>query len=202
MSSRNRSSRLDVSPPSSSPGVPWATIRPWAITTRLSAIDSHFVEEVRGEQHGATAGGEVGQQVAHPAHPLRIEAVGGFVENQHLGIAEQRVGDAQALTHSQRVRPTRLRAARASSPTSFSMLLTRRRSTPISCAEVEQRVDAAAPAVLGGGIEQARRLDVRGWGARQTASRAPMRDRCSAARARTAASELSTCRRRWARGTR
>ena len=56
-------------------------------------------QQVRGEQHGAAAVGEVAQQSPHPAHPLGIEAVGGLVEDQDLGVAEQRVGEAEALAH-------------------------------------------------------------------------------------------------------
>jgi len=35
--------------------------------------------------------------------PLRVEAVGGLVEDQDLGVAEQRVGEPEALAHAERV---------------------------------------------------------------------------------------------------
>ena len=60
-------------------------------------------QQVRGEQHGAAAVGEAPQQPAHPAHALGIEAVGGLVEDQDLRVAEQRVGEAEALAHAERV---------------------------------------------------------------------------------------------------
>jgi hypothetical protein len=47
--------------------------------------------------------GEAARQPAHPAHALRVEAVGGLVEDQDLGVAEQRVGEAKALAHAEGV---------------------------------------------------------------------------------------------------
>ena len=35
--------------------------------------------------------------------PDRVKAVGGLVEDQHLRIAEQRVGDPEPLAHAERV---------------------------------------------------------------------------------------------------
>ena len=63
----------------------------------------HLAEQVAGQQHRATAGGEVLQEVAHPADALGVHAVGRLVEDQHLGVAEQRGADAEALAHPQRV---------------------------------------------------------------------------------------------------
>ena len=70
------------------------------------ADDDHSVgdgldlgQQVRGEQDGAAAVGEVAQQPPHPAHPFGVEAVGGLVEDQDLRVAEQRVGEAEALSH-------------------------------------------------------------------------------------------------------
>ena len=40
---------------------------------------------------------------AHPADALGIEAVGGLVEDQHLGVAEQRVREPEPLAHAERV---------------------------------------------------------------------------------------------------
>ena len=52
--------------------------------------DLDLVQQVRGEQHGAAAVGVPAEQVAHPADAGRVEAVGRLVEDQHLGVAEQR----------------------------------------------------------------------------------------------------------------
>ena len=60
-------------------------------------------EDVAGDEHGAALGGLRSQQVAQPAHPLRVESVGRLVEDQDAGIAEQRRRQRQALAHAQRV---------------------------------------------------------------------------------------------------
>jgi hypothetical protein len=44
-------------------------------------------QQVRGEQDGPAAVGEVAQHPAHPAHALGVEAVGGLVEDEHLRVA-------------------------------------------------------------------------------------------------------------------
>ena len=62
-----------------------------------------FGQQVRGEQYGAVAVGEAAQQAAHPAHALRIEAIGRLVKDQDLRVAEQRVGEPEALAHAERV---------------------------------------------------------------------------------------------------
>ena len=82
-------------------------------------------QQVRGQQHRAPAVGEAAQQSAHPAHALRIEAVGGLVEDQHLRVAEQRVGEPEALAHAERV---------LADPPSRSRL--------VETDEFQQRVDA------------------------------------------------------------
>jgi hypothetical protein len=40
-------------------------------------------------------------QVPHPGHALRVEAVDGLVEDQRGWVAEQRPGDAEALAHAE-----------------------------------------------------------------------------------------------------
>jgi hypothetical protein len=50
-------------------------------------------------QHGAAPVGEAAQQSPHPAHPLGVQAIGGLVEDQDLRVAEQRVGEPEALAH-------------------------------------------------------------------------------------------------------
>ena len=53
---------------------------------------------------------------AHLAGALRVEAVGGFVEHQQLVAASQRVRDAEALLHAQRVGADLLAAPRCPGP--------------------------------------------------------------------------------------
>ena len=58
-------------------------------------------EQVRGEQHRPAALGELAQQPPHPEDALRVEAVGGLVEDQHLRVPDQRLRQPQALAHAQ-----------------------------------------------------------------------------------------------------
>ena len=65
--------------------------------------DLDLVQQVGGQQDGAAAVGVAAEQVAHPADAGRVQAVGGLVEDQHLGVADQGGGDAEPLAHPQRV---------------------------------------------------------------------------------------------------
>jgi hypothetical protein len=58
--------------------------------------------DVRGQDHDAVAG-QVGEQVAEPDALFWIEPHGGFVDDQQLGIVQQRLGDADALFHTARI---------------------------------------------------------------------------------------------------
>ena len=60
-------------------------------------------EQVAGDEHGAAARRLLAHHAAHPGDAGRVEAVRRLVEQQHLGVAEQRRGDAQALLHAHRV---------------------------------------------------------------------------------------------------
>ncbi|EOY50370.1 hypothetical protein SLI_5662 [Streptomyces lividans 1326] len=61
----------------------------------------HLAHQVRGDEDGAAFRGERLHQVAHPVDALRVEAVDRLVEEQHLGVAEQRGGDAEPLAHAE-----------------------------------------------------------------------------------------------------
>ncbi len=111
-------------------------------------------QQMRGEQHGAAAVGEAAQQPAHPAHALRIETVGGLVENQDLGVAEQGVGEAEALAHAERVLADALagrRLVEADEREQRVYALDRHAHRPRGDGE---RLAAAAPGVLRRGVEQ------------------------------------------------
>jgi hypothetical protein len=60
-------------------------------------------EDVAGDEHGPSPIRLRPQQVAQPAHPLRVEAVGGLVEDQDPRVAQQRRRQRQPLAHPQRV---------------------------------------------------------------------------------------------------
>ena len=63
----------------------------------------HLGQHVARHQHGSSLCGVPAQVVAQPADALRIETVGGLVEDQDARLAEQRSGEGQPLAHAQRV---------------------------------------------------------------------------------------------------
>ena len=56
-------------------------------------------QDVAGDEHGAPFVGQAAKQIAQPADALGVEAVGRLVEDQDLGIAQQRGGEPEALAH-------------------------------------------------------------------------------------------------------
>ena len=60
-------------------------------------------EDVAGDQDGPSFGGQAAEQVAQPPDALRVQAVGGLVEDQHGRVAEQRGGQAEPLPHAEGV---------------------------------------------------------------------------------------------------
>jgi hypothetical protein len=72
--------------------------------------DQHAVDGLRdlrqhvtGNEHGPAFRCERAQEVAKPAHAFRVEAVGGLVEDQQLGLTEQRSGQPESLPHAERI---------------------------------------------------------------------------------------------------
>ena len=88
---------------SSSVLVPCGDDAPVADDDEVVGDDLDLVQQVRGQQDGGAAVGVAAEQVAHPADAGRVQTVGGFVEDQDLGVAEQRVRDAQPLPHAEGV---------------------------------------------------------------------------------------------------
>ena len=62
-----------------------------------------LAEHVAGDQDGAPGVGPFPEQATQPGHALRVEAVGRLVENEDLRVTQERGGQAEALTHAQRV---------------------------------------------------------------------------------------------------
>ena len=72
--------------------------------------DDHVVDALRdlgqqvaGHEHGTPARRLGAQHVADPADAGRIETVHRLVQDQHVGVSQQRRGDRQALAHAHRV---------------------------------------------------------------------------------------------------
>ena len=76
-----------------------------------AVVDDHDVvgglgdlgQDVTGDQDGPSFGGQAAEQVAQPPDALRVQAVGGLVQDQHGRVAEQRGGQAEPLPHAQGV---------------------------------------------------------------------------------------------------
>ena len=91
------------SPPSTCSSVPCARSSPSAMTTTSSTDCATSASTWLETSTARAVRGLLAQQAAQPADARRVEAVGRLVEDQHLGVAEQRGGDGQALAHAQRV---------------------------------------------------------------------------------------------------
>ncbi len=63
----------------------------------------HLTQQMTGHQHGLAAVGEAAQGCPHLLDPGRVEAVGRFVEDQQLGVLEQRGRHRQPLPHAEGV---------------------------------------------------------------------------------------------------
>jgi hypothetical protein len=96
----------------------------------------HLAEQMGGEQHRHPAlGGDTPDQLQHLRHALRVDADGRLVQNQHVGVLDQGVGDAEALEHAARVGRHRIVG-------------------PLGEADlVQQRVDAALGVLRGDAVE-------------------------------------------------
>ena len=78
--------------------------------------DLDLGQQVGGQQDGAPVVGVVAEQVAHPADAGRVETVRRLVQDEHRRVADQGGGDAETLTHPERVvahPPVRLGAGEA-----------------------------------------------------------------------------------------
>ena len=180
--------------------VPSATSAPSRMTPTRSADLLDLAHQVAGEHDRALALAERTDEPAHVGHPGGVEAVGGLVEDQQLGVLEQRGGDAEALLHAQRVGARTVARAIASSTCS---------STVADAVLGDPGVTGQDPEVVAPrevGVERGRldhRADPRQPGRR--AGQLPSTVACprrSGGRGRAASAGWWSCRRRWGRGSR
>ena len=61
-----------------------------------------FTDQVTRHEDRAALCGEGAQGVPQPANAVGVEAVGRFVEQQHLGLSQQGAGEGEALAHAER----------------------------------------------------------------------------------------------------
>ena len=113
-----------------------------------------LVQEVRGEQHRPAAVGEVAQQLAHPADPGRVEAVRRLVEDEDLGVAQQRVRDPQPLAHAERVLANALARCGAVEADEVEQAVDTARVDAHQLGGDRERLAPTTTAVLSGGVEQ------------------------------------------------
>lgn len=64
----------------------------------------HLAHQMAGEEDRAALRGLAPDELPHPAHAVRVEAVDRFVEDERRRIAEQRPRDPEPLVHAERVR--------------------------------------------------------------------------------------------------
>src|SRR5437763_4689919 len=77
----------------------------------LAAVDDHDLvgelghlgQHVARDEDGPAALRERAEEVPQPANAFRIDPVGGLVEDEQLGLAEQRGGNAETLPNTERV---------------------------------------------------------------------------------------------------
>ena len=90
--------------PMSSATEPDATSLPLSITTAWLQICSTSASTWLEKSTVAPGVGDPVHELAHLAHLAGVETVGGLVEHEHLGPAEQHACEAQPLAHALRVR--------------------------------------------------------------------------------------------------
>ena len=99
---------------------------------------------MRRDEHGAALAGELAQEPAHPLDALGVEAVRRLVEHEHARVAEQRVGEAEALAHAQR-EAADLAARGVREPDEAEHLVHADRGMPAACAYTVRWFAAVRP---------------------------------------------------------
>ena len=62
----------------------------------------HLGQQMAGDEHGASRRGVAAQEVAQPVDAFGVEAVGRLVQDEDVGIAEERGGEPEPLPHAER----------------------------------------------------------------------------------------------------
>ena len=62
----------------------------------------HLSQKVTGNEDHVPSAGVEAKEVAQPLNRLRVEAIRGLIEHEHLGIRQDRPRQSQALAHSER----------------------------------------------------------------------------------------------------
>src|SRR5690606_36201131 len=99
------------------------------------------------DEDGPALVGEVAEQRTDPADAFGVEPVGGLVEEEDLRVAEQRLRDAEPLTHPEAVGPRAL-ALGAGQPDEVERRLAALEREPRRTGADPQLVDGAACGVV------------------------------------------------------
>ena len=62
----------------------------------------HLAHQMTGNENRPALAGEMGDELADPHDPVRVETVHGLVEDQHTRVAEQRCRQSETLPHTER----------------------------------------------------------------------------------------------------
>ena len=80
----------------------WVTSRPLAMITTSSTVWATSASRWLDTSTVPPSSAKRAQELPQPVDALGVEAVGRLVEDQHLGVAEQGAGQAEALAHPER----------------------------------------------------------------------------------------------------
>ncbi len=108
-------------------------------------------QQVAGKQHGHPPGRELPDQVAHVAHPARVQTGRRLVEQQQLRLPQQRGGKPEPLPHPVRVAADLVLGALAQADDLQHLVDPRRRPTA-----VERREQLEVAATIHVGVEGGR----------------------------------------------
>ena len=132
---------------------PCASSRPLLMMSTSSTVCSTSASTWLETSDRAALGGLLAQEGAQPQHALGVEAVGGLVEDEHLGIAEQRRRQGQALLHAGGVALDRALGG-ALELDQLERLVDARVGDAGAGGDHAQRVAPGAAGVEAGGVEQ------------------------------------------------
>lgn len=126
---------------------------PLADDDQVVGGEGHLTHQVRGDEDRAALPGKGLHEVADPVDALGVQTVHRLVEHQDLGVAEQRPGDAEPLSHAEGEALGALLRHRREAD-GLQHLADPGRRNAVALRETEQMVVGGAPTVHGLGVEQ------------------------------------------------
>ena len=102
-------------------------------------------QQMAGDEHGASRRGVGAQEVAQPVDAFGVEAVGGLVQDEDVGVAEEGGGEPEPLPHAQREAADAPTGGAGHSPTSARTSSTRWSARPAVAARTRRWSRARRP---------------------------------------------------------